>query len=122
MYPPNRDVVGHVESLVEGAEEDIYFLPPPTASETAWPALARPCWADSSMEPPSFWAESPPERAESPTFWVVDFWPSVTRLAWSWRREGGGLTRLDSRGGLVTKSRHGLACLLGGRLLRVWGH
>jgi hypothetical protein len=72
------------------------------------------------MPPPSFWAESPPERVVSPTFWVADFWPSdeslVTNSKGSVRDR---LTRLDSRCGLVTKSGDGLAGLLGGRLLRV---
>jgi hypothetical protein len=43
MYPPSRNVVNHLEGREESAEEDIYFFSPLTASETAWPALARPC-------------------------------------------------------------------------------
>jgi hypothetical protein len=68
----------------EDEEEDVYFfwpVAPLRVSETAWPALLRPCVALSRMPPPSFWALSPPERVESPSFWVVDFWPSARRLA-----------------------------------------
>ena len=107
-------------------EEVVYFLLPVAwlkVSVTAWPALERPCWADSIMPPPSFWAESPPERVESPSFWVADLSPSVMVLvADGGVGEGVRRTRLDGRGGLVTESGDVLAGLLGGGLLGVGGH
>jgi hypothetical protein len=66
-----------------------FFWPPETASEMDWPAFWRVSWAEPSMLEPWFWAESPPERVESPTFWVADLSPSVVVLAGDqrWVRE-----------------------------------
>ena len=64
-------------------KQAVYFLLPVAllkVSVTAWPALLRPCWAESRIPLPWFCALSPPERVESPSFWVVDFWPSVVEL------------------------------------------
>jgi hypothetical protein len=64
-------------------EEAVYFLLPVAllrVSVTAWPALLRLSWAEPRIPLPSFWALSPPERVESPSFWVVDFWPSALEL------------------------------------------
>lgn len=108
-------------------EETVYFFWPVAllkVSVTAWPALLRPCEAESTRPPPSFWAESPPERVESPTFWVADLLPSKEVLV----DEGGvmgeerTLTRLDGRCGLVAESGDGLAGLVNSRLLRVGSH
>jgi hypothetical protein len=97
--------------------QPVYFLLPVAwlkVSLTDWLASLRPFWAESRMPPPSFWAESPPERVVSPTFWVEDFWPSGELLVTTSKGSvHDGLTRLDGRGGLVTKSGDGLAGLLG---------
>ena len=61
------------------AQETVYFLLPVAllkVSEMVWPALERPSCAEPRRLPPSFCALSPPERVLSPSFWVVDFWPS----------------------------------------------
>jgi hypothetical protein len=105
-------------------ESNIYFLLPVAwfkVSVTAWPALLRPCDAESRIPPPCFWAESPPLRVESPSFWVVDLLPSgvvlVVAMVKEWERKKGRRTRLDSRGGLVAETGDGLASLLTGGLL-----
>jgi hypothetical protein len=121
--------VVHSQGRKKRKEEAVYFfwpVAPLRVSETAWPALLRPCWALSRTLPPSFWALSPPERVESPSFWVVDFWPSVRWLVVPRQKGRWSRTRLDSRRGLVTESGDALAGLVEGRLLGVgsgwwWG-
>jgi hypothetical protein len=82
-------IVRERSSLPESKRVLHFFWLPETASEMDWPAFWRVSWAEPSMLEPWFWAESPPERVESPTFWVADLSPSVVVLAGDqrWVRE-----------------------------------
>jgi hypothetical protein len=67
-------------------EETVYFFCwPEMVSWTDWAALPRDSWALASMPLPWFEASSPPERVESPSFWVADLSPSMKMLV-----DGGG--------------------------------
>jgi hypothetical protein len=77
--PPSKEGCPFSGSKEEEEEAVYFFWPvaPLRVSETAWPASLSPLEALSRMLPPCFWAESPPERVESPSFWVADLSPSV---------------------------------------------
>lgn len=63
--------------------EETYFFWPVAwlkVSETAWPALPRLSWTEPMMPWPCWEALSLPERVASPSFWLVDLWPSMEGL------------------------------------------